>query len=484
MRIGYAKLGRSMKFNPDKFGFQGDAEAVNLLSRLAARNPDVTWVLIGRNDAGNMFNGTNIENPWQHRSADDIAERKSLICTHGHTAKTPRTAACEPTQFERKIIEEIAGLDGVVLHAGQSGTSHMHLPQTKYTWKQFIEDWKTHATRPYDWAFIYGGYLLRGLNELGNRTNGQAKTIWLVTDPRNYLKARDLKWPTGCDDILGQYRYTREQKHERFLDNRTPVEIDNLRAVPTIHYSTWNEPIRDNELWLSTHRYRYAGLETMMLPNDWFAWGQPRFEDRYPIGVASTSYADTFHQEPRRSELIRDYVLNQWGISSHGEIYGKWDKKSLEDVPEGIVQLNNTSQFQSLLERWRVTLALPVVGSSWTVAKVYQCFAARTACFMVGRLDDQGWLLPSRRKTQDTRHVGNVDGVDYWSVRSDWKPADLSLASWLRVDSREEFKKKSLYIAGDKTAWLWIVEHQRDILGRRWLELEAEIERKLGIGNV
>lgn len=473
MRIGYAKHGRAMKFDPDGFGFQGDAEAPHLLNRLASRNPDVEWVIIGRNDAGHIFDGTNVTNLWADfdRKAE-VAERKRMACPHGHVDKPGRGAPCEPTTFERGIIKEIESLDGVVIHAGQSGTSHMHIPKADRTWDQFIEDWREHATRPYDWAMTYGGYLLRGLNALGNRTNGRTPTSWIITDPRNYAKARDLKWPSGLNDILCQYQFTREQKHERFRDPRLPSEFD--------HFGDWNRPERDGELWISNHTYRYGGLELMMLPDDWHTWGSPNFENRLPVGVGTTSYKDVPANEMRRSEIVRDWILHPF---PDAEVYGKWDKTSLADVPEGTVIQNKPHEFQSLLERWRVTVALPALGSTWTTAKPMQCFAARVVTFFIGRMDDQGWTLPSRRRGTGTHKVGELNGREFWSVRSDWTEQDLHLAAWLRVETAEELEKRTSIVVEQQPIWQWLVDAQRSLLQRRWDEhyLECQIEKQLGL---
>jgi hypothetical protein len=359
----------------------------------------------------------------------------------------------------------------VVMQHGQSGTSHHSIPQSKSTWAQFYEDPLTHATTPQDWGCAYAGFLVKGLNILGDRTNGTAPVVWLVPDPRNYVKARDLKWPTGCDDILAQYSYTREQRHERWLDPRTPTQIG---------FGDWCRPERDGELWIAQHTYRYGGLELMILPDDWETWLQADFVDRRPAGIATTSFKDQLSQEPRRSQLVATYLLDTW---PNAEVFGKWDKDSLKDVPPGTVTENPPTQFVAQLNRWRTTLALPALGSSWTAAKPYQCFAAGTVCFHVGRLDDQGWVLPSRRETPGTHLVGEVGGVRFYSVRDNWTDQDLQLAAWLRVESVDEYAVRSRVVANDANIWRWLVTAQRDLLKRHWDQhyVETEIERRLGL---
>src|SRR5688500_14137582 len=63
-QIGYCCLGRTMKFDKRRHGFQGDSEKPNLLFRLAERNPDVDWIVVGHNDADTFPDHDNIINPW------------------------------------------------------------------------------------------------------------------------------------------------------------------------------------------------------------------------------------------------------------------------------------------------------------------------------------------------------------------------------------------------------------------------------------
>lgn len=475
MRIGYAKLGRNMKFQVDTFGFQGDAEAANLLGRLSARNPNVEWVLVGRNDAGPMFNGTNIDNPWQYYdSASDREERRANICTHGHADKTPRTTSCVPSTFDHEIINTIAGLDGMVVHVGQHAPLHMHIPMADKTWAQYQRDWTTGAARPYDWAMIYGMYLMHGLRKLGDRTDGTAPVTWIVSDPRNKLKARDVKWPTGCDDILAQYDFSssRPVKHERFLDDRSPGRFPHFTGVASG---------RGGELWTMTHKYRHAGLELMMLGNDWAtALGGPGFHDRAPVGIATTSAAAPSSKELRRSQIVAEWLLRSF---PDAEVHGKWDKKSLEDVPDGTVQQHPPSHFYTAMESWRTTLALPIAASGWTTAKVYQAFATNTVCFIAGRLDDQGYVLPSLRPRPGTKMIGSVGRTRLYSVRTDWTDDEKALAVWLRCDTPVEYATKANVMGSDPASWAWAVTTQRGLLARRWgsFTLENAIEEKQGL---
>jgi hypothetical protein len=219
----------------------------------------------------------------------------------------------------------------------------------------------------------------------------------------------------------------------------------------------------------------------MILPDDWETWGAADFDDRAPAGVATTSFAvDKAEREPPRSKLVRDWFMPVW---PGADVLGKWDKESLTHVPPGTVRETKPEEFAGLLNRWRTTIALPALGSSWTTAKPYQCWAARIVTFMLGRNDGQGFTLPTRRHEAGTEQVAEINGRPLYSIRNDWTEQDLALASWLRVETPEEFEKASKAAAYDEGIWTWITNAQRDLLQRRWNEtqLENEIERKLGL---
>lgn len=474
-----------MSFDPGKWGFQGDAEAPNLLVRLARRNRDIEWVLVGKNSGDGWKIEPNIINPWvdecrgqpyNNISADRVPpENVPFIPYRGSGGGF--WVNREAYQRDLRVAAEIEKLDGIIVHVGQHGTSHVPIPQSNSTWADARENPEL-ITAPQLWSRNYGEYLVRGLNALADRHDGDVPIVYIITDPRNYLKARDIKWPTGTRRILAQYEYTRTGRHERYLDPRHPHELEGG--------GEFSRTDRNGEVWIAEHRYVYGGLELMILPDDWRSWGPANFHRRLPAGIASTSFSDgRIGKEPRRSELIRDFLLLNY---PNAEIFGKWDKVSLTDVPDGAVQLNKPEQFPELLNRWRVTLSLPALGSSWTVSKVYQCFAARVVCFMVDRLDDQGWLLPSLVPAPGTSLVaGRVGGTGHeaplFSVRDDWTDQDIRLTRWLRVLTPSDFGARAAHVNANESVWEWLVNAQRDLLERRWNEHRTEvmIEDMLGL---
>jgi hypothetical protein len=447
VRIGYSKLGRSMTVNEDKYGFQGDAEAPQLLRRLAKRNPNHTFVMIGKHQKGVDRSAwpTNIEWPWLDFEGDQAAV----------------------------IDHAIATLDANIVHMGQHGTSHQRLPMVPDTWAE-VHAGAKELTSPLMSAVNYGEYLTWILNNIGDRTRGQAPVSYIVTDPRNYVKARDIKWPTGLDRILAQHSYVRTQTHDRFEDSRLPAEFDlGPRVIDTK---------RGGELWTVEHTYRHGGLELMILPDDWETWGSNTYEQRSPIGVATTSAWEP-KPELRRSAVVKSMILDMF---PDAEVFGRYDAKCLAaDLPAGFeLRENRVSEFPDVMQRWRVTMAMSAMtrttdGIGWTTSKPLQAFAARTVCLFHPELDAQGWLLPSRQALPGLTEVS----PGFYSIRNDWTKDELELARWLRVRTAFDVGAVVAVVNDSPTTWEWLVNTQRSLLKRRWDEhfTERVIEHQLGL---
>jgi hypothetical protein len=457
VKIGYAKIGRSMQFDVGKGGFQGNPTVRKLLDRLARRNPEHTFVLVGKNDGKLDGLPSNIENPWEGKKLASF-----VLDEDGGAVAKPDNEA-----FEAQIIEQIASLDAIICHAGQHGTSHFPIPPTPNTWKD-CEEGRAHLTKPFIWARNYGAYLVKGMNLLGDRTDGQTPVVYVCEDSRNHMKARDIKWPSGEDAILAQYQYTKEGKHQRFGDPRTPGECGFRGRI-----------VDSGEVWMTEQRYIYGGLEFMTLDDDWATWGTRPFEDRIPAGVGTTSHNRGKPSE-RRSVLVRDYMLAAF---PDAEVQGKWDDVSLLDCPGLEVRMPVPTEYADDLAHWKTTLVLPVAGSGWSTAKPWQVFAANTVAFHVSRVDEQGWIVPSRTKAPETEFVGTVFGKPLFSVRNDWSEDELFLARWTRVMSPDEFDAAAKKIVESKELWTRLVAIQRNLLTRRWNEwlTESMIEERLGL---
>lgn len=475
--VGYAKLGRSLQLDLSKGDMAGNAEATNVLVRLARRNPDVTWYIVGKNN-GTTALPENIVNIWPSNVSKAPWLHGELLYRCGF-CKTPATSAtawtldcCERARdimnLEDWVKAFMMRLDALVMHVGQHGVVHAPIPTVKTKWDE--NDFAT----PYAWARNYGHYLIDGFNRFCDaRDGGKGKVVWLCADPRNFFKARDIKWPTGATEdepVLAQYEYSRDGKHERYLDPRSPAELG-FKA----------EQQRDGQVWKVMHHYVHSGLEMAMLPDNWDTWGRPSFEERYSVGVATTA-AYIPDRRMRRSAMIQDWVLSQFPQAS---IWGKWNEKSLADLDEpDRVKVNSPLDFSDLLANYRTTVALPPTGTiangmRWCTAKPYQVFAARSVCFFLPPTDAQGWIIPNIERVDGSKQV--EPGL--WSMRDDWTQDELHLARWLRVRNPDDYGKRARAASEDKATWEWLVGVQRKLLERRWNEhrLETMIEERIGL---
>lgn len=476
MKIGYAKLGRIMTVDPKKYGPQGDAEAPQLLQRLARRNPQHEFIVIGKygKDVDKNAYPSNVTFPWPENLSRGFwhygdGEYRCSFCKAAiyNTDPVPRCCAEGMAVYnaEQELIR-IAGeeLDGFVVHLGQHGSSNHPIVMANRS---------PGLTSPQVMMQNCGGYLIRAINAMHDRTDGKAPVSYICTDPRNYLKARDLKWPTGLNRILSQYEFNRDQTHERLGDTRSPEEVG----------ASFSKTAKYPDQWTTKHQYKLGGLELMILPDDWESWGKNNFYERTPVGIATTASWD---DNPlwRRSYLVKTFVMDEF---PDAEVFGRWDKKSLEvDAGAFEVKTNPVADFPDILQRWRITVALQppsrsLDGIQWTTAKPYQAFAARTACLFVGPLDSLGWMLPARRQSGASHEVA----PGWYSVRDDWTPEDYKLADWLRVDTPEEAKVRIDAIDYSPRLWEWIVDQQRDLLLRRWNQHYTEriIEHQLGLSS-
>jgi hypothetical protein len=477
-------LGRIIIFDPGKWKMAGEAEATNLLYRLAERNPDVEWHVIGKSSGEPDPRYTNIKTYWHAdtpKSAwgvipgtGEYGGAKGHMCNQ---CKTPVAeyshfmTCCEKSraasEYEDFIAAAAQTLDGMVIHLGQHGTSHNFIPKVGRGWSDTEPGSKV---RPYVWAFNYGGYMVRAVNAFMDVYNGEgSRMTWLCPDPRNYMNGRDVKWPTALESaepVLAQYNTVLNGVHERWRDDRTPAELGFLAKI-------------DGGTWRVQHHYRQSGLDMQMLPNDWENWPSDSFTQRVPIGVVSTA-AYLPRRDFRRSALIADWVSSSFPAAP---IYGKWDERSLADLPDDANFITNPiTDFAQILGSLRTTVILPPTpaganGMKWCTAKPWQAFAARAVAFMIPPVDAQGWIIPVRENSPGLRQVAD----DLWSCRDDWDDDDLHLARWLRPQDPAELRARVHAAAQSEDAWTWLVSAQHRLLTRRWAlrEIESSIEDRL-----
>jgi hypothetical protein len=394
-----------MPLAPDKWGqVGGDNEPPILLNKLARATPEHEFVIIGRNsgdDPQSIGLPTNVTNPWtqwreggvQTTNGSDVLEVIAML--------------------DELTMPTWQGLDAVIVWAGQHGTSNSPIPVVG----------GGEVTNPQISFVNYASYIVRGISAWRDQDPHGRREIWLCPDPRNYLKARDLKWPPP--PVLGQSTYKKKEKHYRYGD---PTE-------PGFFFgASWAEP----DVWLAEHQYLYSGLELVGIPstvpfND--VW-----EGRQRFGII-------INETRGGMKWNRLDIMKQWVLPlSPDWVHGKWTPPSANKLGIIITPVAWT-EVEQKMQTVRSTFTTPASGSNWATAKPWEAFAAGTVCFFHPRYDEQDNILN--------------------------RPGFEVLHDWLRVGNPDELRSKVDAVNQDQATWLWLVHEQRRLFDQAAAEQQC-----------
>ncbi len=432
MKIGYGKVGRSMPLSLAKCGtLGGDVEMAAVVKTLAERNPDHTFVLVGRNDGSEPADvglPPNVENPWIEWAPRLAAEKVRRGVNHGNLSVEDHMTLQDI--YDELTLPTITGLDDMVLWAGQHGTTNAPIPGVRNP---------AELTKPHDWSAHYCSYLLRGINVWRDVDPCHREEVWLNADPRNYLKMRDLKWPLR-HPVLAQRTYEHNLKHERYGDGSgfnewyVPDEVD--VAEPGMHTS---------QVWRSRVRVVYSRLEINgLVPGSPFGdlvSYDDTWEDRGHFGLFVNEARRYVAESKSRLAALRDWALPlepTW-------VHGTWSAESQERL--GVrIEPAPWELYYPRLHSVRCTLTTPSSGSGWATTKPWEAFAAGTVCFFHPAYDDQNNVL---------------------SDAPSW------LGEWLRVSTPDELRARVAHLSSRAgyTDWAFLVRAQREHFDRAVSEL-------------
>lgn len=433
-RIGYAKLGRSMPLSLDKCGsLGGDIEMVPTLKILAQRYPDVDFVLIGRNsgeDPADVGLPANVRNPWRKWSLDVRAD------LNRYNLNYPNLSIEDHIRVRQVLAEhtrnEFIRLDGMIMWLGQHGTTNTPLPS--------IRD-RSVYTKPYDWATLYGSYLLDGINLWRDVDPLNREEILLNSDARNYVKYRDARWPWR-HSVLAQYTDMNNTKHERWGHGKEKFE--EFRDAPELSYArqysgSLNQNLgyqHDGELWTARSHSVYSRLEISALMLGTPFANTVRFSDDFDrphdFGMIVNETRREVNPAKARVNVIKEWVLPY----PLGFIRGKWSDRSQRELGLTIKPVPQL-EYIPLLQTTRCTLTTPASGSGWATAKPWESFAAGTICFFHPAYDDQDNILGD---------------------------APTELRQFLRVATPEIMRERIAQLSRREPLWRHYVQLQREHL--------------------
>lgn len=431
MRIGYGKIGRSMPLTLEKCGnLGGDVEMVAVVKEMALRHPENEYILIGRNtgehprDVGLPYN---VHNPWA-RWAPILREQK-IATGLNHGSLSPDEQLKLREIFNNLTLPTITSLDGIVMWVGQHGTTNVPLPSVNKPGQ---------LTKPQDFSAYYVSFLIDGINAWRDKDPLQRDVIWLNADSRNYLKLRDLAWPSLWP-VLGQFNEARKIRHER-EGRKTVIE----RGVfdPKAFDATLMEK-NDVQLWESTQRTEYARLEVNGLrPGTPFgnliSYDENHYV-RHDFGLFINEARAYVNPKVARRNVMKEWVLP---LNPHF-IHGTWSPESKREMGLNITPAP-WDQYYPRLHSVRCTFTTPSSGSGWATAKPWEAFAAGTVCFFHPEYDTQDHIL---------------------------RDADPTLREWLRVKNPTELRERIESLRDAGGTWKWLVRRQREHFDNAMKEL-------------
>lgn len=410
MKIGYSKIGRSWKLDPrNGTATGGDADVARTLHLLSRTYPDAEIHLLGRcTEIDPVAAGypSNVINPWLELAPKMKAAFKEFTKKEANGQISKDSVGHVLDWHERITAPMFTEMDAHIVWSGQHGTSNTKIPQ--------VED-RSIVTNPQDSFTLYASFILMGLN-MWRDMNPDREELWLCPDPRNYLKARDLKWPLR-HPIIAQYEYARTTKHERFGDRTDPSGWD----------AKW-DPKSNEGVWIAPSKYAYSALEMTAVPNPLLVGERVPWELRYDFGMVVNE--NRAYVAKDRLSALQNWVLPYW---PEAEIFGKWSAKSMETLGRPDIRPVPYEHLPNTLQRWRTTLTTPASGSGWATAKPWECFAYGVVCFFHPQYDDQDWIL---------------------------RDAPQALHDWLRVQTPEDLKMRVDLLSRDQAAWEWLVAEQ------------------------
>lgn len=427
MKIAYSKLGRSWSIDPKKAStVGGDLDCIRLLARLAWDHPEHEFILVGRNSGEDPLRcgyPSNVVNPWS-RDGWQLP-----------TVNYPDIKAGGKEYVDR-FVEHWRGevddldVDHHIMWLGQHGGANSAIPQVGYDW-----DDDKKLTTP-QMAFVnYCSYLLDFCNQ------SFVEPLLLCPDPRNYLKARELRLGV-TRPVVAQYTYTRMSKFEQYR-NWTGDDRPTFEPHP--------EGVREQSVWKCDTDYVYAALELTAL------------DEPHLIKLADKPGEHTFgviSNENRKEvgPLARLPQMEEWVFSHMDDplsvpLYGKWSAASEETLGRKVESIPTTEMYDTL-RTFRSTFTMPASGSGWATAKPWEAFAAGTVMFFHPGYDDQGHILP-------------IEGEPHWTnehtypMRSELQ----QLSNFLRVKTPEEMWEKVQAVEESDDLW-----HKVTRLQRRYFE--------------
>lgn len=373
MNVYVGKIGKSILFNRNSWGnIGGDCEAPKYYENLFARNPSITFYLLGCNDFSRLsssekqrinVNG-NVVDLWGKQFVD--WKKNNPMHTSLHNIE----------YLKEYVALNHVKFDAGIVFTGPTGTTNIPFKVTKMRNP-------SEVASPLEMLCKYVAPMTDWMND-----NRHIPYILIVNDPRFWPpNARD--WIHMPSIVLSQYdEITRVTVRKNYTDNATVVH-----SIPST----------------------YSAMETI------FLIGQDKEKKSTE---AEPSSLDTFFgedaPEPSNTKDINFMiVLNEGRPSRHGllketilndvmdvAIYGKWDERTVGNDPrfKGSLPFH---ELQSMLPRVKYTYCIPI-KKGWVTMKFWEMAHYGIIPFLHPTYDEQNHLnAPAFLRVKDSKDLFN-----------------------------------------------------------------------------
>lgn len=331
MNIGFAKIGKSVKFKSNKYSpIGGDNEASCVLRALANNNPDKKYYIIGRSDFSQLSESDRLE-LFPYDNVIDVWEGVGLDISEEYYRHII-------TYLEKNQIT----LDFTVMMVGQVGS--VTVPGKIKKVRDTDDD---KAASVLDMTKWYVTPISTWLNEK------KPRYIEIVNDPRYTMRqSRDLFHLPEVS--LGQYDYSYVSNAIRSYEDQTRIE----RRVESV----------------------YAGMETAFC-----------YDYEYSPKVNFNRHTDFMivlnEGKPSRFDMLNEWVLEKFDSV---DIYGKWEhERALADPRfKGSAHIH---EIQKMMSDVKFTFIIPI-AKGWTTSKYIEMIHAGVVPFLHPTYDEQRHL--------------------------------------------------------------------------------------------
>jgi len=287
-KVGFFKLGKSIKFNENSWGaIGGDCEPKQLINAIAKRNPNIEYWLLSPNDLGKVR----------------AKEKPAVQSLFGPPVETETAAPSNVKEFhstmkERKSADEAAqiikdlDLDFIFFYTGPSSTVNIENYINKVD--------GTGKVKSLDFFKYYAAPIIKAMNELEKKV----PIVGLLVDNRYILACKDWNDNNRPTYYLAQNTFT---KTEEFFCNPPLREIDTIEST-----------------------YEYSGIETVFLLD------KKRYNTDELFEMKKTNSFMMLQNQGKGSggmdrwDPVRDYIVKN---DIETDIYGKWDDDLKKEYP-------------------------------------------------------------------------------------------------------------------------------------------------------